>query len=236
MVKKRFALSVLALLALVLAACGGQDANTAQDAPPQAMPQGGQSMAQEPLALPTSQRSPAFDTQSSDAGRVVVDVTPLTLSGDAWEFDVALNTHSVNLGFDMTEVSALRCDQGQEYTPTAWDGSDPGGHHRSGVLKFAALDHTTSFVEIVIRDVAGEPERVLHWEVPAAESSLDSTDAQVAASQSAPIAEEGPAHLVLSNQEFNFGDVVMSKGGVSKIVDITNTGPGILRIEGVEPT
>jgi len=102
----------------------------------------------------------------NDAGRVVVDVTPLTLSGDIWEFGMALNTHSVNLDFDVTKVSVLRCDQGQEYTPTVWEGPGPGGHHRSGVLKFAALDHPTSFVEIVIRNVAGVPERVFHWDGP----------------------------------------------------------------------
>lgn len=218
MVKRRFVVSVLALLALILAACGGQDAE-----PPQAS-------APEPAASQT------FDTQSSDAGRVMIDVTPLKLSGDAWEFDVALNTHSVNLGFDMTEVSALRCDQGQEYASIGWDGSGPGGHHRSGVLKFAALDHPTSYVEILIRDVAGEPERLFRWEVPAAESSVDSSATQVSAPQSAPMAGEGPAHMVLSSPEFHFGNVVMSEGAVSSVLNITNNGGGTLRIEGVEPT
>lgn len=197
--KKRFVVSVLVPLALILAACGGPSADPARDAQPEAAPKGGQTVAQEPSPVPTPQpsptqpsASPTFDTQSSDAGRVVIAVTPLTLSDDDWSFEVALNTHSVNLGFDMTEVSALRCDQGQEYAPTDWDGSGPGGHHRSGVLKFAALDHPTSFVEIVIRNVAGEPERLFRWKVPAAGSSLGSTAAQIAAHQSAPDAGEQP--------------------------------------------
>jgi hypothetical protein len=168
----------------------------------------------------------------NDAGRVVVDVTPLTLSGDAWEFEMAFNTHSVNLDFDVTEVSVLRCDQDQKYTPTVWEGPGPGGHHRSGVLKFAALDHSTSFVEIVIRDVAEVPERVFRWDLPSrAESSQGGSTAQ-----SSPTAEVGPAHLALSAEEFNFGDVPMSLGVVSAVETIINSGSGTLRIEGVEPT
>lgn len=117
----------------------------------------------------------------NDAGRVVIDIVPLSLSDDPWEFEVAFNTHSVDLGFDVAGVSVLRCDQGQEYAPTAWDGSSPGGHHRSGVLKFAALDHPTSSVEIVIRDVAGVPERVFHWDLPRRAESLPGDSAVRAA-------------------------------------------------------
>jgi hypothetical protein len=168
---------------------------------------------------------------------VVIDVTPLALSSDTWDFKVALNTHSVNLNFDVTEVSVLRCDQGQEYTPTMWDGSGPGGHHRSGVLKFAALDHPTSFVEVVIRDVAKVPERIFRWDVPhKAESSPSDSAAQAAIPQPSAVTDEGPTRMALSDQEFYFGDVVMSEGVVSRAVDIINTGAGVLRIEGVAPT
>jgi hypothetical protein len=37
------------------------------------------------------------------------------------------------------------------------------GHHRSGILRFKVPDYTTDFVEVVIHDVAGVPERVFHW-------------------------------------------------------------------------
>jgi hypothetical protein len=225
--------SVITVLAvLLLAGCAGKQsegeirpsAPTAQPSPPAA----------ETRQSPNSGWD--LPPRRNDAGRVVIDVTPLTLSGDAWEFEVAFNTHSVNLGFDVTEVGVLRCDQGQEYTPTAWDGSGPSGHHRSGVLKFAALDHPTSFVEIVIRDVAGVPERVFRWDVPRrAESSPGGSAAQAAAPQPSPTADD-PAHLALAAEEFNFGDVPMSLGVVSAVETIVNSGPGTLHIEGVEPT
>lgn len=159
---KFYPVSAVAILTvLLLASCAGMQSggerpsvSTAQPSPPTA----------ETGQPPTSgwDLSPRRD----GAGRVVIDIIPLTLSDDIWEFEVAFNTHSVNLGFDVMEISVLRCNQGQEYTPAAWDGSGPGGHHRSGVLKFAALDHPTSFVEIVIRNVAGVPERVFHWDGP----------------------------------------------------------------------
>lgn len=225
-------LVVAVLAVLVLTGCPGQQAagegrpsvSTAQPSPPTT----------ETRQPPTS----GWDLSSrrNDAGRVVVDVAPLTLSGDAWEFEVAFNTHSVNLGFDVTEVSVLRCDQGQEYTPTVWEGPGPGGHHRSGVLKFAALDHSTSSVEIVIRDVAEVPERVFRWDVPSrAESSPDGSAVQVTAPQPSPTTDDSPAHLALSAEEFNFGDVPMSAGVVSAVETIINSGSGTLRIEGVEP-
>jgi hypothetical protein len=106
-------------------------------------------------------------TRNNDAGQVAVEVQPLKLGDnqDTWEFAVALNTHSVELPYDLTQVSMLRCEQGREHRPLEWEGSPPGGHHRQGVLYFTPLDHPSSFVEIVIRDVAKVPERVFRWEV-----------------------------------------------------------------------
>jgi len=223
-------LVVAVLAVLLLAGCAGKQSegetrpsvSTAQPNPP---------------TTETGQPSTSgwdLSSRRNDAGRVVIDVQPLKLDDDqeTWEFAVALNTHSVNLAFDMTEVSVLRCDQGQEYTPTVWEGPAPGGHHRSGVLKFAALDHSTSFVEIVIRDVAEVPERVFRWDVPSrAESSPGGSMAQ-----SSPTVDDSPAHLGLSAEEFNFGDVPMSVGVVSAMMNIVNSGSGTLSIEGVEPT
>ncbi|MFB0534985.1 MAG: hypothetical protein ACETWR_08385 [Anaerolineae bacterium] len=222
-------LVVAVLAVLLLAGCAGKQSEGERPSVSTAQPS--------PPTMETGQPSTSgwdLSSRRNDAGRVVIDVQPQKLDDDqeTWEFAVALNTHSVNLDFDMTEVSALRCDQDQEYTPTVWEGPGPGGHHRSGVLKFAALDHSTSFVEIVIRDVAEVPERVFRWDLPSrAQSSPGGSMAQ-----SSPTAEDGPAHLGLSAEEFNFGDVPMSMGVVSAVETIINSGSGTLRIEGVEPT
>lgn len=226
--------SILIVLAgLLLASC----ARSAQEgaSPPATLTAPSGQNAGEGQQLPSSGWD--LSPRRNDAGQVSIDVTPLTLGDDVWEFEVALNTHSVNLDFDVTKVSALRCDQGQEYLPVAWDGSSPGGHHRSGVLKFPALDHPTSFVEIVIRDVASVPERVFEWDTPGeAASSIGDIVAGSSTVQPAAAAGDGSPQIGLSDQEFHFGDVVMSQGAVQETIEITNAGSGTLRIEGTEPT
>lgn len=109
----------------------------------------------------------AFETQSSAGGSVTVDVKPTTLMvGEPVVFDVAMNTHSVDLSDDMTKISTLRDDAGREYKPTAWDGPGGGGHHREGSIKFAALTSKPKYIELVIKGLAQVPERVFKWDLP----------------------------------------------------------------------
>ncbi|OGO30771.1 MAG: hypothetical protein A2Z29_03715 [Chloroflexi bacterium RBG_16_56_11] len=84
-------------------------------------------------------------------------------------FQVAMDTHSINLdGYDLKELAVLRDDKGNEYTPASWE-SGPGGHHREGILTFSlAYSPERSgqkSIEMVIRDVAGVSERVLRWQL-----------------------------------------------------------------------
>jgi len=121
--------------------------------------------AQPEMAQTQSGVSPLFATQSNNEQAVAVDVTPLNLpgGGSTLDFEVAFNTHSVDLSFDPAAISVLRDDQGREYPAIVWEGPAPGGHHRSGVLRFKVSDNATDFIEVVIHDVAGVPERVFHW-------------------------------------------------------------------------
>ena len=109
--------------------------------------------------------APVFTTQSNNEKAVGVDITPLNLpqGGPSLDFEVAFNTHSVDLAFDPAALSVLRDDAGREYPAIAWEGAGPGGHHRSGVLRFKVPDYATDFIEVVMHDVAGVPERVFHW-------------------------------------------------------------------------
>ncbi len=86
-------------------------------------------------------------------------------------FEVAMNTHSVNLdGYDLAELAVLRTDRGQEVRPSRWD-APAGGHHRRGTLTFPdrtpdgrpVIGPDTAWVELIIRDVAGVPQRVFRW-------------------------------------------------------------------------
>jgi hypothetical protein len=82
-------------------------------------------------AAPTS-----FETQSSVENGIEFIVSSLSAS----EFRITINTHSGSLDFEMTEVSMLKDDRGNTYAPLRWDGSAPGGHHRSGTLYFEQVD------------------------------------------------------------------------------------------------
>ncbi len=119
-----------------------------------------------PISAPKSSAS-AFETKSNSGGSVDVAVTPQTLEvGQPIAFEIAMNTHSVDLGADMTKIVILRDDKGKEYTPTAWEGAEPGGHHRSGVIKFAALASKPKSVDLVIKGLAQVSERTFHWDLP----------------------------------------------------------------------
>ncbi|MFQ6058538.1 MAG: hypothetical protein ACE5MB_06650 [Anaerolineae bacterium] len=109
-----------------------------------------------------------FPTRFSDAGRVVVDVTPLNLDRpeDTLHFRVGMNTHSVDLSYDLAQLAVLRTDRGDEVAALRWDGA-MGGHHVNGTLYFPAVNlEGVQWLEVVIRGVAGVSERVFRWELP----------------------------------------------------------------------
>jgi hypothetical protein len=108
----------------------------------------------------------AYQIQSNNQNRVRVDVRPIQLSpGKPARFEIRLNTHSGDLSQDLVAVCILKDDSGREYQPTDWDGSPPGGHHRSGVLEFSELGEGANSITLVIREVADVPQRVFHWTI-----------------------------------------------------------------------
>jgi hypothetical protein len=85
-----------------------------------------------------------------------------------FDFEVLLNTHSIDLSMDLAQLSILETDTGFSLTAAAWSGL-PGGHHISGVLSFpAGSDGVQALIDasritITIRDIDA-PERVYVWE------------------------------------------------------------------------
>ena len=143
---------LLALLSLMLAACGTsgpEKVSSRPDAPGQ-------------LSSPE---------QSSEGGQVTVTVT--------WRgpeagpvFAVVMDTHSVDLdSYDLQGLAVLRTGEGKELRPSGWD-APKGGHHRQGNLTFPTtasdgsplVGPATRSLELVLRDIAGVPERVFRWE------------------------------------------------------------------------
>ncbi|MBS3105254.1 hypothetical protein J4234_03295 [Candidatus Woesearchaeota archaeon] len=89
---------------------------------------------------------PLTDSQNS----VDFQVKPLSAS----QFDIEMNTHSVALDFDLIQISTLYDNLGNSYKPLHWEGSEPGGHHRSGTLKFPQVDSKATLIKLVITDSA----------------------------------------------------------------------------------
>jgi hypothetical protein len=108
----------------------------------------------------------SYEDKSNNQNGVRVQVTPVVLSPNKpAEFKIRLNTHSGNLGQDLTLVAELRDDQGRSYKALEWRGSPPGGHHRSGDLTFEALNDTAREVTLIIREVGGVDERAFSWKI-----------------------------------------------------------------------
>jgi hypothetical protein len=103
--------------------------------------------------------------RESTADGVTVVVTPMVVaSGErVWQFRVALNTHSRDLSEDLMQVAVLADGQGGQSRALSWDGDKPGGHHRSGILKFRAPSPMPDAVEVRIARPGEVAPRVFSW-------------------------------------------------------------------------
>jgi hypothetical protein len=103
-------------------------------------------------------------TKSVPGGGVTVAVTFLKEGSDGPAFRVVLDTHSVNLdGYRFEEVVRLRDGTGGELAPTAVENPQGGGHHRSATVRFAWPEPRPKSLELIVKGVAGVPERLFQW-------------------------------------------------------------------------
>jgi hypothetical protein len=104
--------------------------------------------------------------QTSSQSGVTVKVTPRSLSGAAWEFDMAFDTHSQDLKDDLLKSAVLVVDGGTPFSPTGWQGDHPGGHHRKGMLRFKApAASTPGNVELRLSRAGESAPRVFRWQL-----------------------------------------------------------------------
>jgi YHS domain-containing protein len=102
--------------------------------------------------------------QTDDQKRVKVKVTPQEIRfGEPVRFEITFDTHSVDLSFDPVEIAILEFGHGVLVRPDKWDGAAAGGHHRSGLLIFKSIPKDTKTLKLILRDVAGVPERTFVW-------------------------------------------------------------------------
>jgi hypothetical protein len=111
--------------------------------------------------------APALPARNSDEAGVRVVVTPKALGPGVtvWEFDVVMDTHTKPLTDDLAKVAALVDGAGHRYVPVAWQGDPPGGHHRKGVLQFAAPAELPKSIELQISGIGGVGSRTFRWEL-----------------------------------------------------------------------
>ncbi len=110
-------------------------------------------------------------TRVDEQGAVIVEITPLNLerTSDQIEFDVALDTHSIDLSMDLATLATISTDSGITVQASLWD-AIPGGHHVSGKLIFPAqkdgrsiLDGATRLTLTILNVDA--PSRVFEWQL-----------------------------------------------------------------------
>lgn len=133
----------------------------------------GQKSVEEELAPRDEPRSVApaqWERQVSTAGGVEVSAAPGDLSENAssLDFEISLDTHSVELNYDMVAGAALADETGKEYKPFLWEGAEPGGHHRSGILKFNRISPHPKNVTLILRGIGGVPETRFTWTISGA--------------------------------------------------------------------
>ncbi len=122
-------------------------------------------------STPSPSAGAAGLTRSDEQGAVTVKVTPLNLSsaGATVDFEVDMNTHSVDLGMNLASLATLTTDTGLRVAPVKWE-APGGGHHVSGRLVFPSsvdgrpLLKGATKVTLLLRDVAA-PERTFVWSI-----------------------------------------------------------------------
>jgi len=166
------------MIGLALTACAPGTTLSAKPAPTSAQPHPPTATAPDLAPTPTAQAVPASTPTTAtggdlvrvdEQGAVVVKITPLNLTnpGETVDFEVDMNTHSVDLGMNLAELSTLATDSGQKITAEKWE-APGGGHHVAGKLLFPASVNGKPFLQgatkltLSLRDV-GVPERVFTW-------------------------------------------------------------------------
>jgi len=115
---------------------------------------------------PGAGEAPPGAKQSVPGGGVTVDVTFQKERNEAPTFQVVLDTHSGNLdGYRFEAIVRLRDGRGSEVAPAAVEDVKGSGHHREATVRFPWPDPKPNSLEVVVKGVAGVPERVFRWTV-----------------------------------------------------------------------
>lgn len=163
---RRLFIPTLLILTLLLAACAPSQAS-ANQADSQAVSASTESSS----SIGNDVASSADLSRTDQQGAVTVTVTPLNLDNpsDQLEFDISLETHSVDLSMDLATLATLTTDTGLTVSASQWD-APRGGHHVAGKLLFPAAQNGKSILEgatkltLTIVNVDAQS-RIFEWEL-----------------------------------------------------------------------
>jgi len=141
---KRLALPLLLALMVMLTACAGA-ATAAVDGP--ISPSDRLATQVAPVETGATEAGSQL-TRVDEQGAVVIAITPLNLdqTADILEFNVLMDTHSVDLSMDLAPLATLTTDTGVTLQASLWD-APRGGHHVSGRLIFPSTADGRSVLE-----------------------------------------------------------------------------------------
>lgn len=93
----------------------------------------------------------ALDSQQASSGDIDIDVQPEQLDDRGATFTITLDNHATELDADLT-LASLDVD-GTTWPVAEWDGDEPGGHHRTGQLRFTAAGRAAGQVVLTLTDL-----------------------------------------------------------------------------------
>lgn len=122
-----------------------------------------------PAIAPEPPSGSLVRTDAQGAVEFVVEALNLHKPGETLDFRVTMDTHSVDLGWDLAALSTLETDTGLRVGAIEWPVG--GGHHYAGTLTFprltadgADLLEGAAGVRLIVRDT-DVPERVFDWDI-----------------------------------------------------------------------
>jgi len=112
----------------------------------------------------TGEQASKFAIQSKTMGAVEIEAKPVSLeTGKDFVFEISINTHSVELNYDYTQIATLTDDLGNSYKPTKWTGGS-SGHHVSGQLIFTPLTGNPKELTLTLSGVDNKTED-FNWQL-----------------------------------------------------------------------
>lgn len=121
-------------------------------------------LSKETIDVSSAEEAMTLLPQKQTVGAVEIEVAPENLvPGLPMIFDLSLNTHSVELDYDLVKIASAKDGKGNLYQAKEWTG-EKGGHHLQGKLVFDELSEGAEKVELTISGI-DQQTAIFHWNI-----------------------------------------------------------------------